>query len=211
MKALPLPSLNNSYLCAPSYSDVIVANSAFTRGVFQRTFRRLRRVHPNPEVLHPCIDVDAFNTYAWPWYRLPPLRASLTPTSSHRSPEPKCLAEGRIVFLSINRFERKKAIETAVRALAELRSKVDPDAFARVCLVVAGGYDTRVKENVDYHQELVDLADVRRLPCSTSTSANPVLTLTLDVSLTHSRPKGCLRRSRWCSFVPSQTRKRWTS
>ena len=88
------------------------------------------------------------------------------------------------MFLSINRFERKKAIETAVRALAELRNKVDPDAFARVCLVVAGGYDTRVKENVDYHQELVDLADVRRLPAALLQARTPG-SLSRLMSLSH--------------------------
>ena len=54
-------------------------------------------------------------------------------------------------FLSINRYERKKNIGLAIRAFARLGS-------VRARLVVAGGYDSRVPENVEHHAELVELA-----------------------------------------------------
>lgn len=66
----------------------------------------------------------------------------------------------RALFVSINRFERKKNIGLAVRALAHV---VADDATtlprrASPQLVVAGGYDARVAENVEHHLELVELA-----------------------------------------------------
>jgi alpha-1,3/alpha-1,6-mannosyltransferase len=55
------------------------------------------------------------------------------------------------VFLSINRFERKKGLSLALRALAELRASDDP---VDVRLVLAGGYDARLPENVEHLAEL---------------------------------------------------------
>merc|ERR1719312_2236968 len=56
-----------------------------------------------------------------------------------------------ITFLSINRFERKKNIGLAIRSLARLGN-------LRARLVLAGGYDNRVTENVEHFKELVNLA-----------------------------------------------------
>jgi alpha-1,3/alpha-1,6-mannosyltransferase len=78
--------------------------------------------------------------------RIHPL-ASATACSAAAASEP-------IVFLSINRYERKKAIELAIDAFARMRATLPAAAAARVHLVVAGGYDIRVAENVGYHVEL---------------------------------------------------------
>ena len=53
---------------------------------------------------------------------------------------------------SLNRYERKKDIALALRAVACLPSTCS------VKLVIAGGYDERVIENVDHHLELKNLA-----------------------------------------------------
>lgn len=60
------------------------------------------------------------------------------------------------LLVSINRFERKKGISLAIEALASL-SQSDKD----VRLVVAGGYDARMRENVEHFTELKRLADAR--------------------------------------------------
>jgi len=111
-----------------SLAHGVVVNSAFTRDMVQRTFRlcfRGRRL----QVLHPCIDVPS---------SCPAPLASASPT----------------MLLSINRFERKKAIELALDAFAALKQQLPRAAFTRLHLVLAGGYDTRVAENVEYHAEL---------------------------------------------------------
>ncbi|KAK8450594.1 hypothetical protein SEVIR_6G056401v4 [Setaria viridis] len=61
----------------------------------------------------------------------------------------------KLNFLSINRFERKKNLDLAISAFALLRSG---GALQDATLTVAGGYDKRLKENVDYLEELKRLA-----------------------------------------------------
>ncbi|CAO2825847.1 unnamed protein product [Amaranthus hypochondriacus] len=58
-------------------------------------------------------------------------------------------------FLSINRFERKKNIELAITAFSKLLT--DNNA-TDVNLTIAGGYDKRLRENVEYLEELKFLA-----------------------------------------------------
>lgn len=63
-------------------------------------------------------------------------------------------------IVSINRFEKKKNVELALRAFALLEKDnlVPKETFAEYRLVLAGGYDKRVKENVEYLKELNTLA-----------------------------------------------------
>lgn len=64
------------------------------------------------------------------------------------------IAEYDTVFLSLNRYERKKNITLAIDALQELkRNYIDN---RRVVMVIAGGYDLSVPENVQYLVELMD-------------------------------------------------------
>ena len=56
-------------------------------------------------------------------------------------------------MLSLNRFERKKHIGLAIEACAR-RLRADP----KVRLVLAGGYDRRLPENVGHALELEALA-----------------------------------------------------
>jgi alpha-1,3/alpha-1,6-mannosyltransferase len=65
----------------------------------------------------------------------------------------------RVSIVSINRFERKKNIELAIRCFAQLRDTyLQADDFARLRLVIAGGYNKNVQENVEYLEELDKLA-----------------------------------------------------
>lgn len=62
--------------------------------------------------------------------------------------------------MSINRFEKKKNVELALRAFALLEKDnlISKETFAEYRLILAGGYDKRVIENVEYLKELDDLA-----------------------------------------------------
>jgi len=110
----------------------IVVNSGFTRDVFLRTFTTFG-TPPTPSVLYPCIKVP---------------EGSGEPASS---PPP---GEAPFVVLSINRYERKKAIHLAIHAFARLRASLPAAAAARTHLVIAGGYDARLHENVEHYREL---------------------------------------------------------
>jgi len=119
-------------------ADLVLVNSKFTASVFAKTFKSLHAQGVEPNVLYPAVNVDQFDQ---PHAYLPK-------------------------FLSINRFERKKNIELAISAFAMLLSKqVSKGSWEQVAngemdisLVIAGGFDKRLKENREYLEELKDMA-----------------------------------------------------
>jgi len=60
-----------------------------------------------------------------------------------------------IIITSLNRYERKKDISLAIKACSGLNKQAK--------LVIAGGYDERVIENVEHHLELVNLSKKLRI------------------------------------------------
>jgi alpha-1,3/alpha-1,6-mannosyltransferase len=110
-------------------AGTVLVNSQFTRGVFTDTFTSLS--HVEPQVLYPSLATHMFEV---------------------EGSRPGSLEGDMVTFLSINRFERKKNIGLAIRAFARLGN-------VRARLVVAGGYDNRVLENVEHYKELVSLAE----------------------------------------------------
>ncbi|KAJ8455621.1 hypothetical protein OPV22_006277 [Ensete ventricosum] len=114
-------------------ADLILVNSKYTASVFATTFRRIHSRGIRPAVLYPAVNVEQFDgpcTY-------------------------------KLNFLSVNRFERKKNLQLAISAFAFLRSFGSaPPSYAEATLTIAGGYDKRLKENVEYLDELKRLAEV---------------------------------------------------
>lgn len=115
-------------------ADCILVNSHFTAAVFKETFKSLS--HINPDVLYPSLNVTTFDTI---------IPADIT-----------CIVPNRkkFLFLSINRYERKKNLMLALEALYYLRGRLNAQEWREVHLVLAGGYDKAVKENVEYYEEL---------------------------------------------------------
>lgn len=121
-----------------SYSDHIVVNSQFTRSVVRKTFKSLK--NEPLDVIYPCVSTD---------------EKTFTPSSGALQLFDKLL-QNKSYFLSINRFERKKNIQLAIDAYANYISTAkDKDQI----IVIAGGYDNRVLENVEYLNELKHLCD----------------------------------------------------
>ncbi|XP_011154227.1 alpha-1,3/1,6-mannosyltransferase ALG2 [Harpegnathos saltator] len=119
----------------------IFVNSIYTGNVFRNTFKRL---HTELEVLYPSINTDFFDKT-----RIVSIERVLD----------RKLSDDSIILLSINRYERKKNLSLALEALAELENLLTKEIYKRVYLIIAGGYDKRVEENVEYHLELIGLAD----------------------------------------------------
>ncbi|KAG5182594.1 alpha--mannosyltransferase, family GT4 [Tribonema minus] len=112
-------------------SSTIAVNSRYTAGIFAQAFPLLRRLGWRPRVLYPPIDLNGFAA------RPAEARPRLGP------------------IVSINRFERKKNVVLAVDALAIVRGRCSAELFSTVQLVIAGGYDPRVRENIQYKEELM--------------------------------------------------------
>lgn len=118
-----------------SCADVILVNSNFTLRVFRKTFKSIEIL---PDVLYPSINTSFFDNT-------------------------KTLHLNDVVdtnnckfILSINRFERKKNLGLAICCLNLLSDK-------KIKLLIAGGYDPLNLENIEYFQELVNLAQDMRL------------------------------------------------
>ncbi|KAF2226892.1 glycosyltransferase family 4 protein [Elsinoe ampelina] len=119
-----------------SCSDDIVVNSKFTGGMVKSVFPSLRG--RKLKVVYPCVDTEGL--------------------MSKVKGKPSIWSSKRI-FLSINRFERKKDVALAIKAFAHL----DEQERQGSLLVLAGGYDHRVAENVSYLQDLQALATSLKL------------------------------------------------
>ena len=118
------------------FADLILVNSKFTRNVVQNTFKSLD--HIDPQILYPSLNTTAFDE----WMK-----------KVGQSGSDNCKS---FTCLSINRYERKKNIALAIEAF-DLLAKSTSDE--NVKLIIAGGYDNRVDENVQYFNELVNLAE----------------------------------------------------
>jgi alpha-1,3/alpha-1,6-mannosyltransferase len=154
-------------------SDGIVVNSKFTRSVFGQAFPRLK--HREPRVVYPCVNSTASED-----------TVELDGSQS--------IFKGDKIFLSINRFERKKDVGLAIRAYAGLsetdrhRTKLVIAGWfymlaTRALLTAVGGYDPRVPENVEYHKELEKLADTHGLEHATSKSAISAMALPPSINV----------------------------
>ncbi|KAG1683998.1 Alpha-1,3/1,6-mannosyltransferase ALG2 [Nymphon striatum] len=121
-------------------ADTILVNSHFTEMTVRKTFSSLSSA--NLQVLYPSLNFSAFDK---------PLQGSVT--------DFVVLKNVKTVFLSINRYERKKHLDLAIKAFGNLKSLTKPNTWKELHLIMAGGYDTRVKENVEHHAELCSLVD----------------------------------------------------
>ncbi|KAI5066902.1 hypothetical protein GOP47_0017430 [Adiantum capillus-veneris] len=128
-------------------ADCVLVNSKFTASTFASTFKTLHAKGIRPEVLYPAVNIDQFQ---------------ITSLVLQNNQEP--------FFLSINRFERKKNIGLSIKAFGLLldsnnqkqgdsSQKQGGSSYRRLKLVIAGGYDIRLKENRDYMRELMDLTE----------------------------------------------------
>lgn len=142
MKSLYRAPLNWLEETTTGQAHQILVNSKFTAGVFRDTFKRLQ---VQPDVLYPTMNSNAFdNTTPLPINQILAME----------------FPEDSVIFLSINRYERKKNLKLALDTMSELKKCLSAGEWSRIHLVIAGGYDTRVKENVEHYVELVSHANV---------------------------------------------------
>lgn len=128
-------------------ANSVVCNSRFTCQVTKDTFPEMKdRIHMDEDVFYPPV--------------APPLPATATAPDAAlqglADPLQKALSRHTTVFVSINRYERNKNLLLAVEAFAELLAQAEhPSSFM---LVMAGGYDSRLPENVSYYKEIEEAA-----------------------------------------------------
>lgn len=152
----------------------VLVNSRFTRGIFASAFKLLAAGGLAPAVLYPCVDADTAAGMAATRSKraggsgrgASPARLRVGAPSSAPGAGAATLSAASSavpqtvpcrVLLSINRFERKKDLPLALRAFASAGGpQVGP--LRNWHLVLAGGYDPRLPENVEHFEELRALA-----------------------------------------------------
>ena len=150
-------------------AHAILVNSKFTRGVFYNSFKIMGNKKrsccclcraPKASVLYPSLERSGFDL---PDSALP----SLTETLELSIEQQQLLSSGKLkLILTLNRYERKKNLNLAITAYSEFLKKVPPETGKSTLLIVAGGYDTQVPENVQHYAELIELAVIRGIPKS---------------------------------------------
>ncbi|KAI0257847.1 alpha-1,3-mannosyltransferase ALG2 [Gloeopeniophorella convolvens] len=151
-------------------ADIILANSSFTAGVFKAYFPS---IHRTPRVVHPGINLLSYE-----------------PPSGHQDPDIATVSSDRPTFLSLNRYEKKKNIGLAIDAFALLKQILTRPQHEGLLrnprLVVGGGYDPRVEENMMTLVSLIDRAKAASLsytiitPPSSNITIPPFNTTTLN-------------------------------
>ncbi len=112
-------------------AHLVIANSRFTASIIGRTFPRLG---PS-QLLYPGVDVASFASNG------------------------RIARDDSIMLLAINRYDRRKNTGLAIEALAALESRLPPEIFRRVQLVIAGGFDDRSHQNHEVLRELQALTN----------------------------------------------------
>jgi alpha-1,3/alpha-1,6-mannosyltransferase len=136
-------------------SDKIVVNSNFTKSIASKIIPAKGPV----TVIYPCVTQE-----------------QQVPAELSEKP----LWDGKFkILLSINRFERKKDIGLAIRAYHGL-TKTERRGTR---LILAGGYDNRVTENVQYHHELVEMAEEMGFVAATAKTVSTALGVSEKVDI----------------------------
>ncbi|GME93817.1 hypothetical protein B5S29_g4238 [[Candida] boidinii] len=120
-----------------SCSDKVVVNSKFTKEIVYSTFPSLK--NQELSVVYPCI-----------------------PSEIEIDTQTDSLVEDLFgnknpYFLSINRFENKKNVSLAIESFAKFLNDPSSCSNSSQKLVIAGGYDSRVNENIDNLNKLKKL------------------------------------------------------
>ncbi|VDN05078.1 unnamed protein product [Thelazia callipaeda] len=118
-------------------ADSLCVNSQFTKEVVNKTFPSLRGRRLN--VLYPTLNTKFFD--------------NCETVDLNEIP-----SEMKHVFLSINRYERKKNIALALEAFDLLKRKISEVDYQGCFLIIAGGYDLSNEENIAHFVELENKA-----------------------------------------------------
>ncbi|KPJ17914.1 Alpha-1,3/1,6-mannosyltransferase ALG2 [Papilio machaon] len=118
-------------------ADKVLVNSKYTARVYQDAFQNIKDM---PDICYPSINTDYFNT------TVPKPLKEVVPVGLDK-----------FIFLSINRYERKKNLQLALKALEYLKHVLSESDWHRVHLIMAGGFDPINLENMEHYIELTDL------------------------------------------------------
>ena len=119
-------------------ADVVVVNSHFTANIYKEAFKDYTTTYP--QVIYPGVTKK--------YHNIEDLTSSHTNLNS--------VIGSRKLVLSLNRFDPKKNIQLVLSSYSKLSSL---KGFENTLLIIAGGYDSRLSENVNCLQGLQQYCD----------------------------------------------------
>ena len=141
--------LDNLEEITTGLAHTVVVNSKYTQKIYIDNFPLIQRwnmfQNKKPKILYPNINFDNF-------VQSKGFKMTLPELLNMKNLDPKTK-----IVTSLNRYERKKNINLALESFAQYLKLEDSNQ--NCLLVVAGGYDDRVIENIEHHLELVNLAN----------------------------------------------------
>lgn len=138
------------YKCC-GLADIVLVNSEYTASVVQETFPKLQK---SLQIVYPTIAESYQNTVA---------QLKESKPISELVPEMDNCKKSDTVFLSINRFHPAKNLQVAIDALDALKNQISADDFAKVFLILAGGYDPLSEINSWYYTQLITRVNSKNL------------------------------------------------
>eukprot|EP00388_Colpodella_angusta_P006626 GDKJ01019416.1.p1 GENE.GDKJ01019416.1~~GDKJ01019416.1.p1 ORF type:complete len:455 (-),score=57.18 GDKJ01019416.1:162-1526(-) len=136
-------------------SSVVVMNSNYTMSIVEKHLPLVKRFSRTC-VIYPPVDLkitEGYKTLSWTTVLSTEKEEVQTSILSilFSAKNAKMLP----YVISLNRYERKKEVQNAIYAYHDFLQK-HPQSDMR--LVIAGGFDNRVEENVSYYRDLNEIA-----------------------------------------------------
>ena len=137
------------------FAHRIVVNSLYTREIYLKNFRILRKFRNLPEVIYPSIDLHTYDR------KEETKKEDLFSIKGLEKLKEKNIDVNKMkLIVSLNRYEEKKNLDLAVLNFIYYISKyVNKNNINNSCLVVTGGYDSFLKENIDVYNKLNSYID----------------------------------------------------
>jgi alpha-1,3/alpha-1,6-mannosyltransferase len=123
------------------FAHSIVVNSKFTSNIFKENFSFISKRRELPGVIYPCIELSDYDKTNFSKEDLLRVKG-LEGLNRDKLNETK-------VIVSLNRYERKKNLELAVDSFISYMEKLSSKERDNNILIIAGGYDTSLRENVE--------------------------------------------------------------
>lgn len=137
-----------------SFAHCIVVNSLYTQKVFMDSFNMMKKRYKAkpPKVIYPCIDLRAYDGNAGI------TKKDILTVNGLEKLKNIDITKMKVI-VSLNRYERKKNLNLAVKAYLDYMTKESKDNYDKSCLIIAGGYDPSLQENIDVYNELTAYID----------------------------------------------------
>jgi alpha-1,3/alpha-1,6-mannosyltransferase len=137
------------------FAHRIVVNSLYTREIYLKNFKILKKLRNLPEVIYPSIDLHTYDR------KEETKKEDLFKIKGLEKLKEKNIDVNKMkLIVSLNRYEEKKNLDLAVLSYIDYVSKyVNKSDINNSCLVIAGGYDTFLQENIDVYNKLNSYID----------------------------------------------------